>query len=901
MELSRDPGVALQGMARISNQQEYIAADHAYLKLIDHPLNELVGSDWKSSIHPQDVPRAVHAFQDMQLSGIGEFHGLAMPKRGDEVPVRVLLIQNYNEGGVSAGHYCFMQSAHTQIGRNTGVRQGYELFRAALGNSPVGSVLLDPVSGFRRVNEALLAMLGYAGPELSGKSFADITDIEGFDRDASLAYLVLKGDLPGCQFQRRVHSKDGESFSAEVSVRIIRDKRGDPVYAIGFIRKHYESGQEKRITADMPARRGSYLGLPDTHALLSKELCVRLFSSLLQSLAVSTLPERRYVAVSDGFLRLFGCRRDEVIGRTGKELKIFAETEGATGIHELNASPRHVHEVEVTLLSRLGHKRAGCLRTETIDVDGVDHLLEVFRDISVQKNTEKLLRLSEERYQAIAEQGWEGILLVDPVSKKILEATGPFLQLIGYTASEIVNLSLYDITAKNPAVVDEDIANTLASKNRVIGEWPFRRKDGGRVDLEVSTNPVYYGGSLVVRLVGRDISERRLLEEQLRHSAKMEALGRFAGGIAHDFNNLLVGILGYSTLLEGKLHQNPTLSKLSHEITTVALRARELTSQLLSISRRQVLPAELLDINVVVKSAESLLQRILGEDIELHTELNPVTARVWANPGQIEQVIINLAANSRDAMPEGGKLIIETDEILVDEALALRKPGLIRGKYVLLSIKDTGFGMDSVTLSHLFEPFYTTKDEGVGTGLGLSTAYGIVKQLGGFIAVESQVNVGTTFDIFLPRVEEQHSLFQPCEAKSYPAPVSPTVLVVEDDTIVRSLVVDILEGEGYKVLSAEDAQQALILAKSHDGAIHLVVTDIVMPNMSGSELAAELLRLRPDTRILFTSGYSDREIVRRIQSGVPANFVSKPFTPEELQRKIREVLKDISIVLPPEN
>lgn len=772
MELSREPGIALQGMARISNQQEYIAADRAYLKLIDHPLNELLSSDWKSTIPAQDIPRAVHAFQDMQLSGIGEFHGHMTTRQGDEVPVRVLLIQNYNEEDVSAGHYCFIQARHTLRSGSAGLLQGYELFRAALGHALIGSVLLDPVSGFRRVNEALLAMLGYAGPELSGRNFADITDLEGFDRDANLAYMVWKGDLPGCQFQRQIQRKDGESFSAGVYVRIIRDKRNDPVYAIGFIREHYEARQREDFT------------------------------------------------------------------------------------HRANR---------------------------------------------IQRNTEKLLKLSEERYQAIAEQGWEGIALVDPVSKKILEATSPFLLLTGYTRLEIASLSLYDLTARDPAIVDNDMGHALASKSRVIGEWPFRRKDGRMVDLEVSTNTVYYGGGLVVRLVARDIGERKVLEEQLRHSAQMEALGRFAGGIAHDFNNMLVGILGYSTLLEGKLHRDPTLSKLGHEITSAALKARQLTSQLLSISRRQVLPAELLDINIVVRGAESLLQRILGEDIELHSELNPLTARVRANPGQIEQVIINLAANSRDAMPKGGKLIIETNEILVDEVLAFRKPGLIVGKYVLLSIRDTGFGMDSVTLSHLFEPFYTTKDAGVGTGLGLSAVYGIVKQIGGLIAVESQVNVGTTFEIYFPRIEEQHSLFQPGEAKAYHAAVSTTVLVVEDETTVRSLVMDILEAEGYKVLSAEDAEQALILAKSYDGPIHLVVTDVVMPSMSGSELAAELLHLRPDTRIIFISGYSDTEIVRRTQSGAPANFVSKPFTPEELQRKVREVLKDSSIDLPPEN
>lgn len=902
MEISRGPGIALLGMARIGKQEEYLAANDVYVSLIDCPLNELIGSDWKSSIHPRDVPQAVHAFQDMESSGIGEFLGRRVTKKGDGVPVRVLLIQDCNEEGVFAGHFCFIQSAYTPIERDTGLRQGYEIFRAALGHSPVGSVLLDPLLGFRRVNEGLLTMLGYAGPELSGKSFADITDSKGFDRDANLIYLVLKGDLPGCTFQRQVLRKNGESFPANVSVRIISDKRGRAIYAIGFIRERHGAGQwedighrAKKNTATMHGYVATQRGRPETQTLLSTERCMRLFNSLSESVAVSTLPERRYVAVSDGFLRLFGCRREEVIGRTVRELKLFLEPEVATEIHKLNASPRRVNEVEVTLLNRLGDQIAGCLRTEPIELDGRDYLLEVFRDISVQKNTERLLRLSEERYQALAEQGSEGIVLVDPVSKKILEATGPFLLLVGYTRSEITRFSLYDLTAKSPAVVDSEIGNALASKSRVIGEWLFRRKDGVVFDLEVSTNTVYYGGSLAIRLVGRDMSERRLLEERLGHAAKMEALGRFAGGIAHDFNNLLVGILGYSTLLEGKLRENPTLSQLSHEITGVALRARELTSQLLSISRRQILPAELLDINVVVNKAESLLRRIVGEDIELQSELNPVTARVRANPGQIEQVIMNLAANSRDAMPNGGKLIIKTDELQVDEALASRKPGLIVGKYVLLSIKDTGFGMDSVMLSHMFEPFYTTKDVGVGTGLGLSTVYGIVQQIGGFITVESQVGLGTTFDIYLPRVEEQPSLFQPVEAHSYLAPASKTVLVVEDDGTVRSLVVDILEAEGYVILSAENAEQALVLAKSHNGPIHLVLTDIVLPKMPGSQLASELLRLRPDAKVIFMSGYSDREIVRRTQSATPAYFLPKPFMPDELLRKVREVLNDSSM------
>jgi two-component system, cell cycle sensor histidine kinase and response regulator CckA len=895
MEMSREPGIALHGMARISNQQEYIAVDSAYLKLVDCAQNELIGFDWKTNIYPQDVVQAVYAFQDMECTGIGEFRGHIDTKRGNHLPVRVLLIQNYNEESASDGHYCFMQNATIPTTKNTGLQQGYELFRTALGDSPVGSVLLDPIDGFRRLNTTLLAQLGYAGSELAGKYFADIAEIQGSDGSATLAYLVLNGDLPGCRFLRDIHTKGGGSFPAEISVRVVRDAWGVPLYAIGFIRE-IKNGQESYFVrsgdnlAGMQARRGPDAPDRNMSAVLFAERCMKLFNSSLHCVAVSTLPQSRYAAVTDGFLQMFGRLREDVIGRTNEDLNILTEPQGATGIRELNESPRRVHEVEVMLVSGSGDKRAGTLSTETVGINGAVYLIQTFRDITVQKNSEELLRLSEERYQAMAQQGWEGIILVDPVSRKILEATSPFLLLTGYTRSEVANLTLYDIVEKDRAVLDNDISNVMAGGTRVIGEWPFRRKNGQNIELEVSTNMVYYDGALAVRLVGRDISERRIMEEQLRHAAKMEALGRFAGGIAHDFNNLLVGILGYSSELEAKLRESPSLARVSHQITSVALRAKELTSQLLSISRRQVLPAELLDINDVVKRAESLLRRILGEDIELQTELKFLTGRVRANPGQIEQVIINLAANSRDAMPNGGRLQIATDEILADEALALTKPGMIPGKYVHLSIKDTGSGMDSVALSHLFEPFYTTKDAGVGTGLGLSSAYGIVKQSGGFILVSSTVNVGTTFDIFLPRAEEQHSLFRPNEATVNSTPLSTTILVVEDDTTVRALVVDILEAERYSVLSARDANEALAIARTHDGRIQLVITDIVMPNMSGSELAEELLRFRSDIRILFMSGYSDKEIVKRTQSGAAANFISKPFMPAELLSKVREVL-----------
>lgn len=409
------------------------------------------------------------------------------------------------------------------------------------------------------------------------------------------------------------------------------------------------------------------------------------------------------------------------------------------------------------------------------------------------------------------------------------------------------------------------------------------------MDFDLSVNVVYYAGAPVLRVVVRDVSERRRLEDQLRHAVKMEALGRFAGGIAHDFNNLLVALLGYSSRLEDKLKQDEPLSRMAHQITDVAMRSRDLTAQLLSFSRRQVLPAEMLDLNDVVTRAKGLLERIIGEDIKLICELNPAIGPVRANPGQIEQVILNLAANARDAMPGGGIFEIKTAPVRVDYALASRISDLVQGNYVLLSVRDTGCGMDSITLAHIFEPFYTTKDAGVGTGLGLSTVYGIIKQAGGYITVESQPGKGATFDLYLPQVEEQVPLFQ-TEAGALPLPVSPTVLVAEDEETVRSIVVEILEDHGFQVLSAKNAAHAVALAGEHEGPIHLLVTDIVMPDMVGSRLAAELSKFRPKIKILYMSGYSDRESVRRAQLGESAHFLQKPFTPGEFYQKIREVL-----------
>jgi CheY-like chemotaxis protein len=358
--------------------------------------------------------------------------------------------------------------------------------------------------------------------------------------------------------------------------------------------------------------------------------------------------------------------------------------------------------------------------------------------------------------------------------------------------------------------------------------------------------------------------------------------------VAHDFNNLLVGILGYSTLLVEKLKETDPLSRMAREIHSVALRARDLTAQLLSFSRGQVLPIQVLDLNTIVGRAEKLLRHILGEDIELICHLDPSLGQVKANPGQMEQVIVNLSANARDAMPMGGKLTIRTADIRVDQSGASRSPDLIPGDYVLLSVSDTGCGMDSMTLSHIFEPLYTTK-AGVGTGLGLSTVYGIVKQSGGYIAVKSHPGAGATFEIYLPQVREQGFLFQPIEqVEGVPEllPQSATVLVVEDEGVVRSLVGEILKNRGYRTLYARHGAEALALARAYQDPIHLLVTDMVMPGMTGSMLVAEFVKLKPETKVLYMSGYPD-SLGRLVDTTL---FIQKPFTPEEFYGRVRDIL-----------
>ena len=505
------------------------------------------------------------------------------------------------------------------------------------------------------------------------------------------------------------------------------------------------------------------------------------------------------------------------------------------------------------------------------------------------------LRGSEARLKAIIDAALDAVITMDGdglVRSWSLQAERVF----GWPAAEAVGrrLSTTIVPPRYRDAHERGLAHFHAS-----GEGPVLNqrieitglcRDGREIPVELTITPVRVEGAWLFSAFVRDISERKLLEAQFRQAQKMEAVGRLAGGIAHDFNNLLTAITGYADLALEDLRKDDPMRQDVEEILRAAHRAAALTRQLLAFSRQQVLAPRVLNLNDVVQSAEKMLRRLLGEDIELEAVLAPDLGRLKADAGQLEQVIVNLAVNAGDAMPTGGKLTIETADAEMPETRVRELTTVPAGRYVMLAISDSGTGMDEETKARIFEPFFTTKEQGKGTGLGLATVYGIVKQSGGFIWVYSEPGHGTTFKIYLPRVED---------AADAPAPpVGPvevprgteTVLVVEDEEAVRALARTALTRKGYHVLEAANGGEALLLCESEPMLIHLLVTDVVMPGLSGADLAQRLALLRPGMKVLFISGYMDRAAARHGKMQPGAAYLEKPFTLDALARKVREVL-----------
>jgi PAS domain S-box-containing protein len=510
------------------------------------------------------------------------------------------------------------------------------------------------------------------------------------------------------------------------------------------------------------------------------------------------------------------------------------------------------------------------------------------RDITERKRAEA------EHTQLITaiEQSAEAVVITN--TNGDIEYVNPaFTWITGYSREEVLgqNPRILKSGKQDPGFYQQLWA-TILQGEIWHGELINRKKDGSLYTEEMNIAPVRSARGEVTHFIAtkQDVTGRKTLEAQLQQAAKMEAIGRLAGGVAHDFNNLLTIINGYAELLLDKFAADNQVGGQLKQIQDAGERAASLTRQLLAFSRRQVLASQVLDLNAVVSNVEKMLRRLIGEDVKLHTFLDPSLGRVKADPGQIEQVIMNLAVNARDAMPSGGNLTLETSNVELDEAYARTHATVKPGPHVMLAVSDSGVGMTPEAKTHIFEPFFTTKEKGKGTGLGLATVYGIVKQSGGSIWVYSELGQGTVFKIYLPTVSESPAARGHAKTETDTASGSETILVVEDEQGVRSLVRLALESSGYKVLEMADAESALAACANYDGPIHLLLTDVVMPQMSGPVVAEKVAALRPGIKVLFMSGYTDDAVVRHGVLSHDMPFIQKPFSPLALRKKIREVL-----------
>jgi PAS domain S-box-containing protein len=501
------------------------------------------------------------------------------------------------------------------------------------------------------------------------------------------------------------------------------------------------------------------------------------------------------------------------------------------------------------------------------------------------------LRRSEMNFRSLVTNAPYGICRCN-AGGELLDVNPALLTMLGYSSPrELLGKHLGALYADSQHWFElADRLHSAAPFNGLIAEW--KRKDGLGMVVRVSGRAVSDGDKRTAfELFAEDVTERRALEQQLRQSQKMEAVGRLAGGIAHDFNNLLMVISGYSEFLLDRLGPDQALRGPAQEIAGASQRASSLTRQLLAFSRKQMLAPKVLDLNGVVTENLKMLTRVIGEDIELVMVPAASLGAVRADSGQIDQVIMNLAVNARDAMPSGGKLTIETSNVRLDEEYARFHAPLPAGDYVMLSISDTGLGMDSETQSHIFEPFFTTKGP-KGTGLGLSTVYGIIKQSGGYIWVFSEPGKGTTFKIYLPRVAQrvEPTLVMASDEASATEPGTETILLAEDEANLRYLARQFLEKQGYTVLEAADGSAAMQIAMSHQGTIHLLLTDVIMPGMNGRELAQRISEIRPQTKTLYMSGYTENVIGHDGTLDAGVRLLQKPFTLRELKSKVRDVL-----------
>ena len=741
-------------------------------------------------------------------------------------------------------------------------------YRVLLEAVPDAIVVIDQTGTIVLVNGQAEILFGYSRGELIGHP-ADILISEHFrsqHSDQHSRFLVAPPERPtvaGLElFGLR---KDDSEFPAEIRLSPSDTKQG--ILVSSAIR---DLSGRRRTEEDL-RRLASIVACSDD-AIIGKSL------------------EGIITSWNHGAERIYGYSTNEVIGKPVSMLVPTDRPHEITDVLERLKRGEIIDHFETIRVRKNGEEFHIEITISPIR-DAMERVVgasTIGRDVSERKRREE----GESRLAAIVESSQDAIIgrTLDGI---ITHWNAGAQRIYGYSAAEIIGKSSTLLLSPDRF---PELLETIEKVRRgdIVEESDAIRirQDAKEIRFTQIHAPIKNGDGQVVGLstVARDVTESRHLEEMFRQAQKMEAVGQLAGGVAHDFNNLLGVVLGYAELVLERM--SPTDPK-RHDIEQIQKagdRAALLTRQLLAFSRKQVLQPKVLDLNAVVAGAENLLQRLIGEDVELLVVLNPKLGRIKADPGQIEQIIMNLAVNARDAMPRGGKLTVETSNIELDEKYAAQHPSTLPGPHAMIAVTDTGCGMDAKTKAHIFEPFFTTKTADKGTGLGLATVYGIVKQSGGSVWVYSEVGLGTTFKIYLPCVDHLAEAEPQIRIVERVDRGSQTILVVEDEAALLQVTCRSLEEVGYAILAAQNPEEAIHISETHPGPIHLMVTDVILPGISGPQLASHLSPIRPEMKVLYVSGYTDDTIVHHgvLEPGLA--FLQKPFSPKTLARKVGEVI-----------
>jgi len=749
---------------------------------------------------------------------------------------------------------------------------GDAFFRALIDAAPDGIVIVNQEGRIVLVNLQTEKLFGYARTELMEKPIEILVPerFRGKHRGHRAGFMNFQQLRPmGKGLELFGLRKDGTEFPVEISLSPIQTESGKMVSAA--VR---DITDRKRIEERFRTLLDS---APDAMVVVDQEGKIVLVNSQTEKLfgymREELLGQPVEVLVPERFWAEHGKHRSKYVQHTqvrpmGVGLDLYGLRKDGTEFPvEISLSPQQTDE--------------GILVSSTI------------RDVTQRRRVEDSLRQSEASFRAMVE-GTYGVYRAAP-DGTILMANPALAAMLGYEAeNELRSLNL----ATDIFVENEFSAHMFDQPGRrkqfARMETRWRRKGGQIVTVEISGRPVHdaSGELLYFEVLAEDVSHQRTVEHRLRHVQKMEAVGRLAGGIAHDFNNVLGVIVGYAEMLADRAEGNPQISKMARDISKAAERGGTLTRQLLAFSRQQVLQPRIINIGDHIKGIEDLLRRVLGEDIHLSVDVGNHPIHLRADPTQLEQVIMNLVVNARDAMPSGGRLAIEVSGVVLDEEYCNRNLDARPGTYARIAIGDTGCGMPPEVLTRLFEPFFTTKETGKGTGLGLATVYGILKQSGGHITVYSEVGHGTTFKVRLPLSDETASVADAPVLNGAVPNGTETILLVEDEESMRQLAAEYLRGKGYTVLVAEDPDAAIAIAATHSGPIHLLLTDVILPGMSGVKLAERLATSHPQRRVLYVSGYTADAIVHHGGQGANFAFLSKPFSLSSLARKIRTVLDE---------